>query len=65
MDHVILKDIVIVFALSTFVNLIFSRFRIPTVMGYLLTGVIAGPHMMSLVGKNNDIGLMAEIGIVF
>lgn len=65
MDLIILKDIVIVFALSTFVNLIFSRFRIPTVMGYLLTGVIAGPHMMALVGKNNDISLMAEIGIVF
>lgn len=65
MELGILKDIVIIFALSTLVNLIFSRFRIPTVMGYLLTGVVAGPHMLALVGKSNDISLMAEIGVIF
>lgn len=64
MDIEILKDIVIIFALSTIVNLIFTRFKIPTVIGYLLTGVIAGPHLLSLVGKGHEIELMAEIGVV-
>ncbi len=65
MELGILKDIVIVFALSTLVNLIFTRMKIPTIVGYLLTGVIAGPHLLSLVGGTNDIELMAEIGVVF
>jgi len=65
MELGILKDIVIVFALSTLVNLIFTRMKIPTIVGYLLTGVIAGPHLLSLVGETNDIELMAEIGVVF
>jgi len=46
------------------VNLVFTRFRIPTVVGYLLTGIIAGPHLLSLVGARHEIELMAEIGVV-
>jgi len=65
MELGILKDIVVIFALSTLVNLIFTRMKIPTVVGYLLTGIIAGPHLLAIVGKRNDIELMAEIGVVF
>jgi monovalent cation:H+ antiporter-2, CPA2 family len=64
MELTLLKDIVIVFALSTLVNLIFTRFRIPTVVGYLLTGIIAGPHLLSLVDKGHEIEVIAEIGVV-
>jgi len=64
MELSILKDIVIIFALSTVVNLIFTRFKIPTVLGYLLTGIIAGPHLLSLVSESHKIELIAEIGVV-
>lgn len=64
MDIDILKGIVIIFALSTFVNLIFTRIKVPTVVGYLLTGIIAGPHMLSLAGGRNEIEMLAEIGVV-
>ena len=64
MELSILKDIVIIFALSTVVNLIFTRFKIPTVVGYLLTGIIAGPHLLSLVNETHKIELIAEIGVV-
>ncbi len=64
MELAILKDIVIIFALSTLVNLVFSRYKIPTVVGYLLTGVIAGPHLLSLIEARHEIELMAEIGVV-
>jgi monovalent cation:H+ antiporter-2, CPA2 family len=64
MDIEILKGIVIIFALSTFVNLIFTRIKIPTVVGYLLTGIIAGPHMLSLAGDRHIIEILAEIGVV-
>lgn len=64
MELTILKDIVIIFALSTLVNLVFTRFRIPTVIGYLITGIVAGPHLLSLVEARHEIELMAEIGVV-
>lgn len=64
MEIDILKGIVIVFALSIFVNLIFTRIKVPTVVGYLLTGIIAGPHLLSLAGERNEIEMLAEIGVV-
>ena len=63
MELTILKDIVIIFALSTLVNYLFNRINIPTVLGYLLTGIIAGPHLLSLVNTKHEIEIMAEIGV--
>jgi CPA2 family monovalent cation:H+ antiporter-2 len=64
MEADILKGIVIIFALSTFVNLIFTKLKIPTVVGYLLTGIIAGPNMLALAGNEQEIEALAEIGVV-
>lgn len=64
MELTILKDIVIIFALSTLVNLLFTRTKVPNVVGYLLTGIIAGPHLLSLVKSRDEIELMAEIGVI-
>ena len=62
MEPGVLKDIVIIFALSTFVNFIFTRIRIPAIIGYLITGVIAGPHLLRLISSPENVEVMAEIG---
>lgn len=64
MELALLKDIVVIFALSTLVNFIFTRIRIPTVVGYLMTGVIAGPHLLSLVQSKDQIEILAGIGVI-
>lgn len=64
MELAILQDIVLIFALSTLVNFVFTKIKVPTVVGYLLTGIIAGPHLLGLVKHEHDIELMAEIGVV-
>ncbi len=64
MEFSILTDIVIIFALSTSVNLVFTRLKMPTVIGYLLTGIIAGPHLLSLVHGEHEIEVLAEIGVI-
>ncbi len=64
MELNILTDIVIIFALSLLVNLLFTRFKVPSVVGYLLTGILAGPHLLGLIHGEHDIELMAEIGVV-
>lgn len=63
MELTILKDIVIIFSLSTFVNLVFTKIKVPTIIGYLITGIIAGPHALALI-QSKEIELMAEIGII-
>jgi len=64
MELLLLKEIVIIFALSIIVNLIFTKIKIPTAVGYLMTGVIAGPHLLSLVGAKHEIEILAEIGVI-
>ncbi|MGD9991751.1 MAG: cation:proton antiporter [Salinivirgaceae bacterium] len=63
MEMGILKDIVVIFALATGVNLLFNKLKIPTIVGYLLTGILAGPHLLSLVSDEHQIELLAEIGV--
>ena len=60
----ILKNIVIIFALSTFVNYLFTKIKVPTILGYLLTGVLVGPSMLGIISSHDDIELIAEIGVV-
>lgn len=64
MDTEILKDVVIIFGLSTFVNFIFTKIRIPTLVGYLLTGIVAGPFLLGIINGPHEIELMAELGVV-
>ena len=60
----VLKNIVIIFALSTFVNYLFTKIKVPTILGYLLTGIIVGPSLLGIISSPDEIELMAEIGVV-
>lgn len=64
MEFTILKDILIIFALSTLVNYIFTKIKIPSIVGYLLTGVLAGPHLTGVISNVENIEVLAEIGVV-
>jgi monovalent cation:H+ antiporter-2, CPA2 family len=64
MELSILRGIVIILALATLVNLVFNRIKLPTIVGYLFTGIIAGPHALSIIKSASEIELMAEIGII-
>jgi len=59
-----LYDIGIIFGLAIIVLIVCNYFKIPSVIGFLLTGVVAGPDLLNLVRAESDIGLFAEIGII-
>lgn len=61
----LLNDIVIILALSIGVLLVFDRFRLPAILGFLVTGAIAGPHALSLVEDEHEVELLAEVGVIF
>ncbi|WP_299760553.1 cation:proton antiporter [uncultured Pontibacter sp.] len=64
MEIPLLSDIVIILGLSVIVILLFQRFKLPTILGFLATGVIAGPHGLSLITASHDIEILAEIGVI-
>jgi CPA2 family monovalent cation:H+ antiporter-2 len=64
MEIPLLSDVVIILGLAVVVILLFQRFRLPTLLGFLATGVIAGPHGLSLIKEVHDIEILAEIGVM-
>ncbi len=64
MDIPILDDVVIILGLAVVVLLLFQRLKLPTILGFLITGVIAGPHGLSLIDDIHNIEILAEIGVI-
>ncbi len=60
-----LRDAVVVLAALTLVVLVCHRFRIPSVVGFLLTGVLIGPSGLRWVPEREAVEVFAEIGVVF
>jgi len=64
MEIELLKGIVVIFALSVAVLLIFHRIKAPTIVGFLLTGILAGPQGLGLIQASDQVSDLAEIGVV-
>jgi len=64
MEIPLLYDIVVIFGLAIAVLFICHRFRVPAVVGYLLTGILVGPYGFGLVKAVHEVEILAEIGIV-
>lgn len=64
MNELLLHDIVIICALALGVALACHRFAIPTVVGFLITGIICGPHGLQLISQVEEVEHIAEIGVV-
>lgn len=64
MELELLKDIVVIFVLSVAVLFTFHKLRAPTIVGFLLTGILAGPHGLGLVAASERVDILSEIGVV-
>ncbi|QCK15430.1 monovalent cation:proton antiporter family protein [Mangrovivirga cuniculi] len=61
----LLIDILYLLGISVLVVLIFQSLKLPTVIGFLASGVIIGPSGLSLVAANEEVEMLAEIGVIF
>lgn len=64
MDFPLLHDIVILLGFSVVVVFILQRFRLPSILGFLITGLIIGPYGFSLIENNEQIEILSEIGVI-
>ncbi|PLX25436.1 MAG: sodium:proton exchanger [Salinivirgaceae bacterium] len=64
MHFPVLIDLLIIFSLALLVNLIFQRFKVPSILGFIVAGVLAGPHVFGLETDPHDLELLSEIGIM-
>ena len=42
-----------------------ERLRLPSVVGFLVVGALAGPNVLGLVGDPERVRALAELGVVF
>ncbi|NTU42166.1 MAG: hypothetical protein HGA78_03770 [Nitrospirales bacterium] len=64
MELEFLKSLVIIFGVSAIVVFALGRLRIPSVVGFLIAGVILGPHGSGLIEDVHKVELLAEIGVI-
>jgi len=64
MELFLVKDLLVILGFSILVLLVGYRLHIPPVVGFILTGVLAGPHGLALVSGTEDVDKLAEMGII-
>ena len=64
MEIPLLRDIVVIFVLSVLVLFICHKIKAPTIVGFLVTGILAGPQGLGLIHAVDQIDVLAEIGVI-
>ena len=65
MEHFSLAPIVIVLLVAVLTVIVCRRLNIPSMLGYLLVGFLAGPGVLRLIPQTAATDYLGEIGIVF
>lgn len=68
MHHVVfLQDLAVVMIIAAMVTMLFRRLKQPVVLGYILAGVIIGPHTppFPLINDQHNIETLSELGVIF
>ena len=63
-DPNFLRELVIVLTATIAIVFVFQKLRLPNIVGFLLTGVIIGPHGFQLIQSVDQVESLAEIGVV-
>jgi monovalent cation:H+ antiporter-2, CPA2 family len=63
----LIKDLAVILGVASLVTLLFQKIRQPVVLGYLLSGIIVGPHIppYDLVADVPSLHTLSELGVIF
>ena len=61
--HGILQELVLVYALAVLLLMLGARLRVPSIVALIVAGVIAGPAGVGLMKSQEDVDLLAEVGV--
>jgi len=63
-DHQFLIDLLILLVLALGSGLLFVRLRLSPIIGYLVSGMVAGPYGLHLIRNVNEVEVIAEFGVI-
>ena len=59
----LLKDLLILLAFAIPIIYLFNKLDLPSIFGFIVTGIIIGPNFLRLIKSNEGIAHLSEIGI--
>jgi CPA2 family monovalent cation:H+ antiporter-2 len=62
-NSVYLRDLLVILGVALVVVALLQKLRIPSITGFILAGILVGPHGLSLIGETSEIQHLAEIGV--
>jgi monovalent cation:H+ antiporter-2, CPA2 family len=60
----IIKDIVIILLVSVPIIFLFKKIQLPSIVGFLIAGMLIGPYGFRLISEIEQVEVMAEIGVI-
>ena len=60
----LLQDILILLVFSVVIVFVLQRLKLPSIIGFLLTGVIIGPYGLSLIKAVEQVEILSEVGVI-
>ncbi|WP_347174040.1 cation:proton antiporter [Polaribacter uvawellassae] len=60
----LLQDILILLGFSVVIVFVLQRLKLPSIIGFLLTGVIIGPYGLSLITAVEQVEILSEVGVI-
>ncbi|MEW6586429.1 MAG: cation:proton antiporter [Nitrospirota bacterium] len=64
MEYEFLKSLEVIFIASAAVILLLYKLKMPSVVGFIIAGIIIGPHGVGLIKDVHFIQILAEIGVI-
>lgn len=65
-EYDFLQTMALVLGVAAITTIIFQKLRQPVILGYMLAGLIVGPHTsIPLIADSNTIHTLSELGVIF
>lgn len=64
MEFEFLKSLVIIFGVSALVVFLLHKLKVPTIVGFLVAGILIGPYGIRIIEDIQSIEMLAEIGVI-
>ncbi len=63
-EFLIIQDIVVILLVSLPIIFLFKKINLPSIVGFLIAGMLIGPYGFNLIKSVGQISVMAEIGVI-
>ncbi len=60
----IIYEVVVILAVSLPMIYLFKKINVPSIIGFLIAGIVIGPYGLKLIAGTEEIAVMAEVGVI-